>query len=373
MKYLFFLVHPAKVNQFRVTINELRGRGHTVDVIITGRAVLEDLVVEEGWPYTKIFPKGRKIPHLHIYLSAGINMIRTIFKLLALTKGKKYDLFVTDDLLTIVGRMRRIPSIFVTDDDLKAVPESFILAASAHSILAPAICDMGRYEHKKIGYQGYKSLAHLHPNHFKPDRRTLHESVRQADRFFFLRLVSPTSTHDVGKSGISDGVLSRVVALLKTKGRVVIDSERPLPDGFKDCTVPFRKKDAAHYLAFADIFISDSTTMCAEAAVLGTPSLEVDDWYGDFRQYRELNERYGLVQGFRSTDCDGLLQKIEELLSTSRGQRDEFQRRRSRLLDEKMDVSSLFIRILAGFPEGIGQFKAAGDTVTGSTAPTERL
>ena len=47
----------------------------------------------------------------------------------------------------------------------------------------------------------------------------------------------------------------------------------------------FKKNDVSHILAYSKIFISDSTTMCVEAAMLGVPSIECDDWYGDFKQY----------------------------------------------------------------------------------------
>ena len=36
-------------------------------VIIT-KDILEDLVREEGWVYTNIYPEGRKIPGLHVLL-----------------------------------------------------------------------------------------------------------------------------------------------------------------------------------------------------------------------------------------------------------------------------------------------------------------
>ena len=60
----------------------------------------------------------------------------------------------------------------------------------------------------------------------------------------------------------------------------------------------FHKNDVAHYVANSKIFISDSTTMCAEAAVMAVPAIEIDDWFADFKQYEELNSKYKLLFGF---------------------------------------------------------------------------
>ena len=207
-KSIILLVHPAKFHLSRASINTLKADGHQVDFIITGRDILEELVINEGWEYKKIFSKGRKISWLHVWISASIFILLTILKLLQLTWKKKYDLFITDDCLTFVGRIKRTPSVFVTDDDLNAVPESSILMASANYILAPDICELGRYNKKKWGYYGYKSIFHLHPNRFLPDVNKIHINlVNKA--YFFIRTVSVTSAHDVGKRGIDDDLLRK--------------------------------------------------------------------------------------------------------------------------------------------------------------------
>lgn len=185
MKLLFFFAHPAKFHLFQVTINHLKSKGHEIDVIITGRPVLEELVKAEGWKYTKIFPKGRKIAHIHIFFSAVINSIRMIIKLLIFTFRRKYDLYITSDFLTIVGRLRNVPSILFTDDDLSGAPNTWILLWSANHMVAPMVCDLGKYNRKKIGFLDYKALAHLHPNHFKPD-----ESVLRKYNLFLLSIFS---------------------------------------------------------------------------------------------------------------------------------------------------------------------------------------
>lgn len=351
-RVLFYFVHPAKFHLFRDVVNRLLASGHEVEVIITGRDILEELVRGEGWKYKLIFPKGRRIRGVHIYISASIYLVLTVLRLFFLTLGKRYSLFVSDDLLSIVGRLRGIPSIFVTDSDLRAVPESVLLVSSATHVFAPEVCDLGQYESKKIGFRGFKALAHLHPRVFTPDRSRLDAQTQAAGRFFFIRTVSATSTHDVGKQGINDDLLRRIVHLLKAKGRVIINSERPLPSDLARFVLDFNKVDVAHYVAHAEVFVSDSTTMCAEAAVLGTPSIEIDTWHANFAQYAQLHDRYQLLFGFYPAQIGNVLRFLEELLSTD-DLRAVFSARRQRLLAENIDVSAFLEWLIRGYPESV--------------------
>jgi len=353
-RFLFFFVHPAKFHLSRIAINALKAKGHQVDILITGRDILEELIINEGWDYTKIFPNGRKLKGVHVWVSAAIFLILTIFKLLIITWKKEYDFFISDDLLSLIGRIKGVKSIFVTDDDLSAVPESVILMISAHYILAPDICDLGKYNKKKIGYYGYKSLFHLHPNHFKPDITKIDPELRDRS-YFFIRTVSATSTHDVGKRGISDDTLRKIINAIEPHGRPVLNSERELPADLKSYLIDFRKNDISHYIFSATLFISDSTTMCAEAAVLGTPAIEFDDWFADFQQYKELNQKYALLFGFRIDEENEMLEKINCLINSS-DLNEIFQTRRKKMLKDKIDASNFLLWILLEYPRSVDDF-----------------
>jgi len=165
MRFLFYLVHPAKYQFHKVQINELKAKGHDVDIVINTKDILEDLVKEEGWDYTNIFPNSRKIKGLHVYIAAGIALALSIFRLWKYAFSKKYDLFI-GDALVFLGCIKKVPALYPTDDVLAAVPEQRTWFIPANYIIAPQITNVGKYEKKKIAYKGYKALAHLHPNHF---------------------------------------------------------------------------------------------------------------------------------------------------------------------------------------------------------------
>ena len=53
----------------------MKDQGHTVDILITSKDVLEELVKNEGWQYTNIFPEGRKFKNISPYISSAINFL----------------------------------------------------------------------------------------------------------------------------------------------------------------------------------------------------------------------------------------------------------------------------------------------------------
>jgi Uncharacterized protein conserved in archaea len=356
MNYFFYFIHPAKYHAFRLVINKLIAENHNVDIAIISKDIVEELVKREGWNYTNIFPEGRRIPRLHTYLSAAINLFRTLYRLFKLMKGKKYDLIITDDLATIVGRFLRVPSIFFTDDDLKAVPESVILIATANYILCPSVTYMGRYSKKKIGYYGFKSLAHLHPNNYTPQTNCLLDEIQNlAGNYFLIRCVSVSSTHDVGKNGIDNKLLFKLVKHLERYGKVLINTERVIPKELQSYVYPIDKMNMSHYLYYAKLFISDSTTMCAEACVLGTPSIEIDDWFADFEQYKILSKKYKLLNGFYPRQDSEIFNYIDEILSLP-NLNEIYSSRREVFLKDHIDLSKFMTWLFKNYPESVATY-----------------
>jgi hypothetical protein len=355
-KLLFFLDHPAKFNLFRGQINELRTRGHQVEVVIITKDSLEDLVREEGWTYTNIYPEGRKIPCLHVLLAAPISLTKTIYRLLKYVGSRKYDLFIGDALVH-VGRLKGVPSFYPTDDVIRQVPEQSVYLAFCNHILAPKITELGPFNGKVIRYDGYKAMAHLHPNRFKPDITRLDESLRHGAPYFLIRCVKYNATHDLNHTGMNNEILRRLLRLLEPKGRVFISSERDLPPDLDPYRLKIEKRNIAHYLYYARLFIGDGRSMCSEAAVLGTPSIEFDDFFEKIEQMVELEEKYGLNFGIKPTEPEALFEKVDELLSLGEGSKEIFRKRRDKLLSEKIDVSAFLIWLFENYPESISILK----------------
>ena len=356
MTFLFFLVHPSKFHLFRNTINILKQKGNNVDLAITSKDVLEELVKEEGWDYTNVFPEGRKIKWLLAKLSAGINLFRTLYRLRKYIGDKKYDLFITDDLLTFIGKIKKVPTFLFQDDDITAVPESRILLATADYLIAPNCADFKRYNDKKIGFSGFKASAYLHPNHFKPDITIFKKYIPNDCKLFIIRTVHLASTHDVGKQGLSNEILKYLINIFEKYGKVVISSERQIPEELERYKMPILAKEFMHLMAYADLFISDSQTMSLEAGYLGTPYIRFNDFVGKINYLEEMENKYSLGYGISTSETDLLFEKVKELVAL-KDLKKEWQNRRKKMLSETIDLSAAMVWLFENYPESIKELE----------------
>ena len=356
-RILFFIVHPSKYYVFRNTINILKSRGHNVEILITTKDVLEDLIKCENWDYFNIFPEGRKIKGLPSLISSGINFFRTIHRLYKYIKNKKYDLFITDDLLVFFTKPMKVPSFAFTDDDISVTRQFSIILSRATHILAPKITDLEKYNNKKISFHSYKELAYLHPNNFTPNESVIRKINPTMERYFLFRLVSLDAYHDVGMKGLSNDQVEKTIKLLESVGRVFISAERELPEKFEKYRLKIKPENIAHVLYYADLFIGDSQTMTSEAAVLGTPAFRCNDFEGKINVMNEKEEKYGLSYNFSPKDFNKMYSKLEEVI-LRKNIKKEFQQKREDMLSDKIDLSKFMVWLFENYPNSISEYQS---------------
>ena len=360
-KILFFFVHPSKYHVFKNTINILKSKGHTCDVLITSKDVLEDLIKNEGWEYTNIFPEGRKIKGIPSKLVAVLNTFRTVFRLKKYIGKKKYHLFITDDLLVINGWFKKIPSLLFQDDDVTAVPESQLLFAFADRIISPSVSNMGRFNSKKISFFGFKELGGLHPNRFIPDFSVVEKFNTTKQKYYLIRLVSLKATHDFGKKGLKNDDVIKIIKKIENKGgRVYITAERELPEEFEKYRIKINPNDISHVLYYAELIISDSQTMSAEAGVLGTPYIRFNDFVGKISYLNDLELNYKLGIGIKTDQKQFLFESIDGLLE-NKNLKQEWQLKRKEMLKEKIDLTEFLIWIFEDYENRVLVFDANPD------------
>lgn len=352
MKFLFYFVHPSKYHLFKHTINALKAEGHIIDIAITTKDVLEDLIRNEGWQYTNIFPEGRKIKGLPRLAGVGINFFRSVYRLLKYVGPRKYDLIVTDDVGVVVGRIKSVPSIMFLDNDLSTAPAIRPLLLFANKILSPESTNLGEFARKKIAFKGYKELAYLHPNYFSASSQIVSEFNPARGKYFLIRLVSNTALHDINKRGLGDRDLKEIINKLENYGRVFISSESPLAPEFARYRINIVPNDIAHALYFSELFIGDSGTMTAEAALLGVPSIFFHDFAGKQSCTEEKQHKYNLLYSFNPDQLHDMLRKIDELLNMPR-LREEWQQRRQKMLDDTIDVTKFMVWLFGNFPQSV--------------------
>ena len=350
MKILFYLGHPAHFHLFKNTISALKIKGNQVFILIKKKDILEDLLKRSGFEYLNILPEGRKDSKAGI----ALGMLKRDWRLFRYCLGNHPDLMVgTSTEIGHVGTLLGIPSLNVNEDDADVVPlYSKLSYPWATRIVSPVVCNNGKWEKKSIKYEGYHELAYLHPNHFIPSIEVANKYIRTDRPFFLLRFAKLKAHHDSGIKGISTAIARQIVEVLKPHGDIYITSERELESEFEPFRLQIDPLDIHHVMAFASIYIGDSQTMAAEAGVLGVPFVRFNDFVGRIGYLYELENKYRLGFGIKTSDEEKLIPTIKELLVTP-DLKEEWQKRREKMLEDKIDVAGFLTYLIEDYPESI--------------------
>lgn len=354
MKYLFYLGHPAHFHLFKNVINNLKNKEHEVKILIKKKDILEDLLHSSGWDYININPEGRNDNKVSI----AWNLLKRDFIFWNIARKFKPQLMIgTCAEISHAGFFLRIPSIVVNEDDDETIPLfSKIAYPLATNILAPVCCRVGKWESKKISYQGYHELAYLHPDNFIPDKSIAVKYADFSKPFFILRFAKLTAHHDAGARGINDEIAKSLIAALEKYGRVYISSERTILSSLEKYRIDINPAEIHHVMSFASLYIGDSQTMAAEAAVLGIPFIRYNDFIGKLSYLDELENKYLLGFGIKPGNEEQLIKKTEELLQTG-NIHSIWKEKRKKMLSENVDVSKFFTLLFENYPISVEEWK----------------
>ena len=353
MKYIFFLSHPAHFHLFKNSINNLK-QNHDVKILIKSKDVLSKLIEKEGWGYYNTLEKEKKATNrLQIIAKSILGLLIRDVNLFKFCLNFKPNLMVgTEWAIAHVGKLLRIPSVIVNEDDTIATPENNFFYPFAKTLLLPDCCDSGLWEKKRVSYSGYHELAYLHPNHFIPDINILKEYNLSRKPYFIIRLVKLTASHDSGKVGFDKSLITNIISVLEKHGKIYITSERKLNNEFEKYRLAVNPIDIHHVLAFANMYIGDSQTMAAEAGVLGIPFIRFNDFVGRIGYLNELENKYELGYGFKTNQSDEMIDKLKELLQME-NLKQECQKRRQKMLSDKIDVAQFMTWFIENYPESV--------------------
>jgi len=345
MKFLFYIGHPAHYHNFFHVSNILSEKGHKVVWVVREKDVLFQLT--EGNPFKTHYikensPKNKWGRVLRI-------LKRELIMFFIMLRFRPTVSIGTDLVITHIGKILNIPSIVVNEDDAEAVPLFANMAMKyATTLLAPESCSVGPYGKKTIFYKGYQELAYLHPNYFTPDQEKVKSLFGDKEEYFLLRFASLTAHHDDGVAGIDDELAKKMIHILEQKGKVWITSERPLSAEFEKYRIAIPAKEIHHAMYYASVYIGDSQTMAAEAAVLGTPSLRFNDFVGRLGYLEELEHKFELTIGIPTHMPERLIEKLIEIVSNSES-KDIWSKRRALMLDQTIDVTKFWVGIFENY------------------------
>ncbi|NLM68356.1 MAG: DUF354 domain-containing protein [Enterococcus sp.] len=214
----------------------------------------------------------------------------------------------------------------------------------------------GDYEHplkssKVVRFSGYHELAYLHPYRYKPDISVFNElGISVNEKYVILRFGSWEASHDFGHKGITLNNKFEAVKQFSQYAKVFISSESELPNELQSCKIniaPFRIHDA---LAYASLIFAESFTMPSEGSVLGTPAIVIHNTKSLYLE--EQSEKYRLCYIFSESEKDQreAIKKGLELLR-NKDIKTEWNKRRNKMLADKIDVTSMLVWFIENWPE----------------------
>jgi predicted glycosyltransferase len=344
MKIFIDIGHPADVHFFKNLVHLMAARKHLFYFSVRDKectfALLDELSFDyksRGTTGKNIFSKVLKLPLVDLSV---LNIARLFNPDIFLSLGSPYAAHASCLL--------RKPNI-TFDDTEDAVYTQLLYKPFTDVILSPS-CYYRATQKKRILFNGYKELCYLHPHYFKPDMNVINELGVAHDEFYaVIRFVAWNANHDFGQTGLSGEEKIRLVKEISQKCKVFISSEEQLPVSLEKYRLRTHPGRLHSILRFAGLHIGEGSTTAAESAVLGTPTIYVSSRALGY--CNELEEKYNLLFNFRT--FKGVLEKTMELISFP-NMKEEWQKRRKKMLAQKIDMNAFMVWFLENYPQSQG-------------------
>ena len=359
MRILIDISHPAHVHFFRNAIGIWQEHGHHIHLVSRQKDIAIQLLGSYSLPHKCLSRAGKGKLRLMCELFVhDLGLLRE-----SLHAKPDIMLQIGGLFVSHIGCLLGIPSITFTDTEMASLSNALTFPFTT-AVVTPT-CYRGHVRpDKHYLYPGYHELAYLHPNRFVPDPK-IHEKLGLAEGapYYLVRFVSWGAIHDVGETGFKRSMKVEMVKELQRHGRVFITSEGMLPEELRQFQFPIAPELIHHALAFARLCIGESATMASEAAILGTPAIFVSTSPRGYTTEQE--EVYGLTFNFSDAEQERALVKMRELLEVN-GQHEAWKRKRERLIEDKIDVTSWLVRLVEGYPDSMNQmcFRPARSPLT---------
>lgn len=339
------ITHPACAHALRFFIGEMESRGHEVLISARDKDITHCLLKAWGTGFIDrgrgssaggaLPPQQQSIPGRLLILSDKVlGLAASVKKLFPLVKKFGPDIVVSWSSYhaALIGRLLGKPVI--TFEDTENVPLLHTVNRFLSTIMVTPSCFERDLGPRHIRFKGYKELASLHPSRFDLQGELLLEQP-----YILLRFVSGGAYHDIGRMGLSEKMKHVIAERLSVLCRVYISSEDEPAPGLYRYRLPVECHMMHRVIAGASLLFGESASMAAEAAVLGVPAIFIDNAGRGYT--RELEREYGLMFSF-GEDEESVLRAVEKArtLLRTEGLQAEWQKKRMKMLREKIDVTA---------------------------------
>jgi predicted glycosyltransferase len=353
MKLLFDIGHPAHVHFFKNVINNLEKKGHEVKITARNKEVALNLLRNYGFKYQNVGSNHEGM------IKKAMGMIAIDFELYKIVKDFHPNLLigVASPYAAQVSKLNGGKSIIFTDTEY--VRTSNLLSFPfADTICTPECFKEPISSKKQVKFNGYKEIAYLHPKYFKPNTSVLDRlGLSKDEKFIVIRLISWKANHDTDLKGIRN--IEAFIKKLEIYGRVLICSEGHLDSKLEKYAFKIPPEEFHSLISFASLYIGEGGTTAVEAAILGTPAIHIEsnskgratgESSGNFM---ELRDKYDLLYFF--PDEEKAFKKGKEILENNNSKA-EWEFKRERLLNDKIDVTAWATDFIERYPESFHEY-----------------
>ncbi|MEN0078845.1 MAG: hypothetical protein AAF753_06985 [Pseudomonadota bacterium] len=349
MRVLFDIVHPADVLFFLRPMKALLAGGHEIRVCSRRKDIACELLDGFGIEHAPVSSAAQG------KAGAALELVLRDAAIIAAARSFQPDVMVGFGGVAIshAGALLGIPSIAFYDSENAAL-QTRLAYPAVTKLYVPESYGGETPKRKTVRVPGVKELSYLHPDAFSPDRQIAIASSLDPDRQnVFIRLVAWRANHDWGKAGWSLVELQAVIDRFQGRAKIHISSEVALPEAMQAHRFTGKLTDAHHLLGHCDLYVGESATMAAEAAVLGVRSVFAGR---DHLGYIEELHTEGLVASGPLSPGASLMDLVDVQMA-----RDDAGVRRSwqTYLAAKPDWSAVVLEALAAYAPRQGKVPGA--------------
>ena len=347
MNILIDIGHPAHVHVTKHFAHEMIAKGYHVLFTCRQKEFIIQLLQAEGFDYVSF---GKKYTTT---IKKIWGLVKFDYKMLLISLKFKPDIFVSLGSMYAaqVSAILRKPHICIEDTYnmeqvrlYKPFTDLILTGDYSHPVMSKT---------REFRMAGYNELAYLHPKRFTPDENVLKElGVGKDEKYVVVRFIAWNGTHDVGYNGMSLDNMVKAVKEFSKYAKVFISSEEKLPESLKQYMLPTAPNRIHHVMYYASLVFGESGTMSEEAAMLGTPAIQLDTKGAYYT--RHLQNDYGLMKLFTTSEKDQIeaINYGVKLLQDSK-LKEKWAEKRDLMLKEKVDVTSFLVWLVEDYPESI--------------------
>lgn len=337
MKFLFELNHPKHYYQFKYVMQSLRQQGHETLVLARDKDVLLKVLEQEGVKYI-IFGKHHKKMWAKILGTIGV-----MFNYIGIARREKPDVIVSKASWygTATAWLLHRKSVIFPDSEVVKVTNKFVVPICT-KVVTPQHFKLD-YGSRHIRIPGIFEDCYLSPEVFSADK-TVAEQYHLQQPFAVLRFVGWEANHDVGNAGFKQQQKEALVKAIEAHMNVYISSEKPLPQHLAKYQLPTPAALIHHVLSAASLYVGDSQTMAAEAALLGTPAIRSNTFVGpnDMSNFIVLEHEHKML--FNIADPEVAIAKATELAAAPR--KEEWMKKREEYYKRVGDINAQIVELL---------------------------